>query len=181
MQKKKGDIQQYAMMFGTFMGVFWIGKFAFLPLGLTRPYLSFLFMCLTLCVPFVGYHYARLYRNKVCGGGITWGHAWIFTLLVYVYAALLTAVAHYVYFRYIDQGYMLQTCRDMWEHLQHTPGMEATGLGQIEEALDAMERLTPVDIMLNMFWTNIYSGFILSLLTALFVVKKPVSEQNHIN
>lgn len=64
----------------------------------------FLFAGLTLCVPFMAYYYVRMYRNQVCGGAISFLHAWIFTVFMYMFAALLTAVAHYVYFRLLIKG-----------------------------------------------------------------------------
>lgn len=106
MAENKGYMQ-YAMLFGTYLGGYWILKFILFPLGLTIPFLSFLFVGLTLCVPFMGYYYVRMYRNTVCGGGISFLHAWIFTVFMYMFAALLTAVAHYIYFRFIDHGFVI--------------------------------------------------------------------------
>lgn len=102
MAENRGYMQRYAMLFGTYMGGFWILKFILFPVGLSVPFLLFLFMGLTLCVPFMGYYYARMYRNQVCGGGISFLHAWVFTVFMYMFAALLAAVAHYIYFRFID-------------------------------------------------------------------------------
>lgn len=110
-------MQRYAMLFGTYMGGFWILKFILFPVGLSVPFLLFLFMGLTLCVPFMGYYYARMYRNQVCGGGISFLHAWIFTVFMYMFAALLAAVAHYIYFRFIDHGYVINTCETMVDTL----------------------------------------------------------------
>ena len=84
-------LQEGAMRFGTFMGVFWIIKFSFLPLGFTMPLLQLLFILLTLFVPVLGVIYARRFRNKYCGGIITFGRAYIFTFLLYLFAALLAA------------------------------------------------------------------------------------------
>ena len=111
MAENKGYMQRYAMLFGTYMGVFWISKFILFPIGLSVPFLLFLFMGLTLCVPFMGYYYARMYRNHVCGGGISFLHAWIFTVFMYIFAALLAAVAHYIYSKKI--GVLL-----LKEHMQ---------------------------------------------------------------
>lgn len=92
-------------------------KFILFPVGLSVPFLLFLFMGLTLCVPFMGYYYARMYRNQVCGGGISFLHAWVFTVFMYMFAALLAAVAHYIYFRFIDHGYVINTCETMVDTL----------------------------------------------------------------
>lgn len=117
MAENRGYMQRYAMLFGTYMGGFWILKFILFPVGLSVPFLLFLFMGLTLCVPFMGYYYARMYRNQVCGGGISFLHAWIFTVFMYMFAALLAAVAHYIYFRFIDHGYVINTCETMVDTL----------------------------------------------------------------
>lgn len=116
MAENRGYMQRYAMLFGTYMGGFWILKFILFPVGLSVPFLLFLFMGLTLCVPFMGYYYARMYRNQVCGGGISFLHAWVFTVFMYMFAALLAAVAHYIYFRFIDHGYVINTCETMGRH-----------------------------------------------------------------
>ena len=112
------------MLFGTYMGGFWILKFILFPVGLSVPFLLFLFMGLTLCVPFMGYYYARMYRNQVCGGGISFLHAWIFTVFMYMFAALLAAVAHYIYFRFIDHGYVINTCETMVDTLAQSNSRE---------------------------------------------------------
>ena len=179
MQTKKGNMQQYAMIFGTYMGIFWILKFALIPLGLTHPFLSLLFICLTICVPFMGYYYTRLYRDRVCGGVIPFMHAWSFNILMYMCAALLTAIAHYVYFQYIDEGYILNTCRETLETLMSTPGMEVNS-GQIKQALETMERLTPVDIMLNMLQTNVFFCVLLGIPTALLVMRNKPKDNLYI-
>ena len=40
MAENKGYMQ-YAMLFGTYLGGYWILKFILFPLGLTTPFLSF--------------------------------------------------------------------------------------------------------------------------------------------
>lgn len=57
-------LQEYAMRFGTYMGLFWIFKFIFLPIGFSIPLLQLLFILMTLFVPVLGYIYARRYRNQ---------------------------------------------------------------------------------------------------------------------
>ena len=101
MAENRGYMQRYAMLFGTYMGGYWILKFILFPLGLMVPFLLFLFAGLTVCVPFMGYYYTRMYRNHVCGGNIGFLQAWIFTVFMYIFAALLTAVAHYICNQYL--------------------------------------------------------------------------------
>lgn len=157
------------MIFGTYMGVFWILKFTLLPLGMTSPFLLLLFICLTLCVPFMGYYYTKIYRDKVCGGTIGFLHAWVFDIFMYVCAALLTAVAHYVYFRFIDQGFMLDTLRQ--QSMQMT-GNILMSPEQMKTYIDTMVTLTPTDITLSMVSSNIYYCALLSIPTALIAMRR---------
>lgn len=169
MGEKRYNMQQYAMIFGTYMGVFWILKFTLLPLGMTSPFLLLLFICLTLCVPFMGYYYTKIYRDKVCGGTIGFLHAWVFDIFMYVCAALLTAVAHYVYFRFIDQGFMLDTLRQ--QSMQMT-GNILMSPEQMKTYIDTMVTLTPTDITLSMVSSNIYYCALLSIPTALIAMRR---------
>lgn len=174
MAEKRYNMQQYAMMFGTYMGVFWILKFVLMPLGMTSPFLLLLFICLTLCVPFLGYYYTKTYRDKVCGGTIGFLHAWVFDVFMYVCAALLTAVAHYVYFRFIDQGYMLDTLRQQSMQMVDNILMSPK---QMKAYLDTMATLTPTDITLSMVSSNIYYCSLLSIPTALLAMRRETAGQ----
>lgn len=172
MAENRGYMQRYAMLFGTYMGGFWILKFILFPVGLSVPFLLFLFMGLTLCVPFMGYYYARMYRNQVCGGGISFLHAWVFTVFMYMFAALLAAVAHYIYFRFIDHGYVINTCETMVDTLAQSnmPGMDSY-IATYQEALETARLLSPIDITLQMISSNVFWGSILAFPTALFVME----------
>ena len=88
-----------------------------------------------------------MYRNQVCGGGISFLHAWVFTVFMYMFAALLAAVAHYIYFRFIDHGYVLNTCETMVDTLAQSnmPGMDSY-IATYQEALETARLLSPIDI-----------------------------------
>ena len=172
MAENKGYMQ-YAMLFGTYLGGYWILKFILFPLGLTIPFLSFLFMGLTICVPFMGYYYVRMYRNTACGGSISFLHAWIFTVFMYMFAALLTAMAHYIYFRFIDHGFVINAYESQIDILKQSgvPGIEAY-TDVFQETLDNVKSLTPIDITMQLVSWNVFCGSLLALPTALFVMRR---------
>lgn len=176
MAENRNYLQRYAMQFGAYLGIYWIAGAAFFPLGMTYPLLLLLFMGFVLGGPFVGYYYARNYRNQACGGSIGFLHAWTFTVLMYVYAALLAAAAHYIYFRFIDQGFIVNTYTDMVEQFFRqdaslTGGMEAYR-EQMEQACEQLASLTPIDITMQLFTNNIFWGALLAIPTALFAMRK---------
>lgn len=167
------------MHFGTYMGVYWILKFILFPLGLGIPFLMFLFIGLTLGVPFMGYYYARTYRDKVCGGSIKFLQAWVFTVFMYMFAALLTAVAHYIYFRFIDHGFIINTYMEMLEKGSQTPQFTAmeSYITQLKDMLELIRTLTPIDITMQLMSQNVFYGSILAVPTALLVMRKPKSPE----
>ena len=77
-------LQEYAMRFGTYMGLFWIFKFIFLPIGFSIPLLQLLFILMTLFVPVLGYIYARRYRNQYHEGNFSFTQAFSFCFLMYL-------------------------------------------------------------------------------------------------
>lgn len=101
-----------------------------------------------------------MYRNQVCGGGISFLHAWIFTVFMYMFAALLAAVAHYIYFRFIDHGYVINTCETMVDTLAQSnmPEMDSY-IATYQEALETARLLSPIDITLQMIFVQCILGF----------------------
>lgn len=171
-------MQRYAMLFGTYMGGYWILKFILFPLGLTVPFLSFLFIGLTLGVPFMGYYYARMYRNRICKGYINFPHAWMFTVFMYLFASLLTAVAHYIYFRFIDHGFVISTLETQINLLAQSgvPGIQ-TYTDMYKDTLETVRTLTPIDLTIQMISSNVFLGSLLAIPTALFVMKHPKAKE----
>lgn len=173
MAQENNNMQRQAMNFGTYMGIFWILKFGLFPLGMTTPFLSFVFILLTISVPVLGFHYARVYRNNYCGGSIGFGQAFVFTWMMYLFASLLTALAHYVYFAYIDGGFILNHCE------AQIVSIEQSGLPDIEEmvkllkeSLANLKSLNAIEITLQLLSQNAFMAILIAIPTALFVTKK---------
>lgn len=180
MAQENNNMQSQAMNFGTYMGIFWILKFGLFPLGMTTPFLSFVFLMLTIAVPVLGFHYARVYRDRYCGGGIGFGQAFVFTWMMYLFASLLTALAHYIYFAYIDNGFILNHCE------AQIVSIEQSGLPDIEEmvkllkeSLANLKSLNAIDITMQLLSQNSFMAILIAIPTALFVTKKAPQQTNN--
>ena len=169
------------MHFGTYMGIYWILKFILFPLGFTIPFLSLLFVILTLAVPFIGYHYAKIYRDKICGGSIRFGHATIFTIFMYMFASLLVAVAHYVYFQFIDHGFIINSYTQLWSELMEKTPALTENKEIIKDTIDSVRALTPIDITMQLLSWDVFWGTLLGIPTGLMVMKKAKTENEGYN
>lgn len=171
-------LTRYATFCGTLMGLFWLAKFTLVPLGIIIPPLMLLFLGLSLFVPFVAYVMARSYRNRYCAGVIGFGQAWIFLFLTFLYASLLTAMGYFIYFRFIDGGFILNSLEEMVEEfLSSLPQLQREQMGaQMRELINAQRSLTPITIALQQMSQNLMLGAIMALLIAPFV-KRNVPKQ----
>lgn len=178
--ENKPSLQQDAMRYGTLMGIFWTLKFALFPMGMTMPAMLVAFFVLTIVgVPVLGYRFATLYRDRECGGTLGFGQGFLFTGFMYLFAALFATVAHYIYFRYLDNGLIVSTYQDMLTQMAAvatTDDMKAS-LDQFQQALDIIAQLSPVEISIQLITQNIFYCTLLALPTALLVKRSNKNQQ----
>ena len=162
------------MRYGTMMGIFWTLKFVLFPLGMQSPLLLMAFFLLTLIVPVVGFFLVRQYRDRECNGVLTFSRAFLFTSFMYLFAALFATIAHYVYFRYIDGGLIVNTYQDMLTQMEAiaTADMKAS-LDQFQQALDIIASLSPLEISIQLITQNVFYCTLIALPTALLVKRNP--------
>ena len=176
MTENRSYLQKYAMNFGTYMGIYWTLKFILFPLGFTIPFLSLLFIILTLAVPFIGYHYTKMYRDKICGGSISFSHSVLFCIFMYMFASLLVAVAHYVYFQFIDHGFIVNSYVKLWSELiEKTPAL-IDNKEIIKDTIETARSLTAINITMQILSWDVFWGTLLAIPTGLMVMRKAKPE-----
>ena len=162
-----------ALRYGTYMGLFWIIKFSFLPKGFSVPLLHIVFLPFTLLVPVLGYIFVCKYRNTYNEGSFGFAKAFGFTFVMYVAAILLVAIAHYVYFQYIDHGYFLGCYQQqVQEMIKVYKTLDPQVLDVLNQALDRVSALTPLQIVCQLMNQNIFFSVLLSFFTAIFTMRR---------
>ena len=175
MKEKKPTLQESAMKYGTIMGIFWTLKFVLFPMGMSNPLLLTLFFFLTLAVPVVGYFLVKKYRDNECEGSIGFPKAILFTIFMYMFASLFATVIHYVYFRYMDNGYIVSSYQNMLNEIGATAitaEMEAS-VDQLRTVLDSVANMSAIDISLQLISQNIFYCIIVAIPTAIIVKRNP--------
>ena len=171
-------LRTISMYFGTIMGLFWIVKFAFLILGFSMPLLQLMFLFLTLMVPVMGYLLTKRYREVYCFKEISFRHAFVFNILMYTFAALLAGMGHFIYFRFIDKGFLFDKYSETLETFKATlpAGMDTESL---TESLSIISSLTPMQLTFQLMAQNFFYCTIIALFTALMT--KKVNKNNTTN
>lgn len=173
MTNYKPTLQECAMRYGTGMGLLWAFKFMLFPLGLRIPFLQLLFIVLTLGVPFLGYLFAKRYRERYCEGSIHFTRAFLFIVFMYMFASLFVAMVHYLYFRYMDDGFVINTYRQMWDQIKGSATAELMpALQQYDEAFNLIAALTPLELTFQLISNNVFMGMLMAIPTALLVMRK---------
>ena len=167
-------LQEGAMRAGTAMGLFWIIKFSMIHLGFYIPVLHLFFIFLTLCVPFLGYIYTKRYRNRYREGVMTYGQGFAFSLMMYVSATMLAFIGHYVYFRYLENGFLIEAYSQQLElaksMLEENDDMTEL-FEQSAKAFDELSTLSPVQKTFRMAWQNLTFSVPLAAITGVFTRK----------
>ena len=89
-----------AMSYGFSLGIFWIVKYIFYMFSMRFSYLVVIYWGMSLVVPYLAYLLTKRYREDL-GGVISFSQAWRFGVLIYLFAAMLVSVMHYVFYRFV--------------------------------------------------------------------------------
>ena len=167
------QMKAFARIDGALLAVLWIASFACYIAGVANPIYSTMALGLMVITPFFVAFRLGLFRDKGRDGIISLARGWAYSVYVFFYAAVLMAVAQYVYFAYIDQGYLLQSFTKVLSTPEAKQMMEQYDMKQaMEESLEMMGQLRPIDYALNMLTVNIMAGFVLGLPIAALMKRK---------
>lgn len=121
----------------------------------------------------------RRFRDVVLGGYISFRRGFAFSLYVFFYASLLMAAGQFVYFQFLDHGFMLEQYSEVMSSPEFSAMLRVYGLTAKDMSLliDNLSALRPIDIALQFLTTNIFLGIAISLPMAAMMVRKPRQEQ----
>lgn len=167
-------IGAYARVYGLYMGIFWAVKFVFFPLGFSYPVFSFIFLLLTIMVPFVGAWFVKKIRDGVLDGRLGFWQAFLLSTNIYMYASLIAAIVHFIYFRFIDNGFILNSYLESVNQMQELLGSgEAdANIEMLKANVELMGTLSPIQIVFSLLSNNVVFGLFISLLAAVFLKRR---------
>jgi hypothetical protein len=158
------QLKAYARQDGFFLALLWTASFACYILGITNELLGMLALGLAVMTPFFVAGRLRKFRDEGREGLISFGRGYAYTVFVFFYGAVLLAVVQFIYFAYVDHGYLLSTFSKMLSSDEGRALVKQYGMTQmVEESLSEMANIRPIDYALNILTVNIVIGFVLAL------------------
>ncbi len=174
------QLKAFARQDGALLSLLWIGALICYIQGLTNPLLGMAAMIIIIVSPFYAANRLRHFRDYAREGVISFGRGYAYTVLTFFYAGLLLAAALYIYFAFIDNGYLLGKFTEMLSTQENQQVLKMYGMTeQINEGLKELASMRPIDYALNMLTLNIMTGFFLGLPIAALMRRETVNINDH--
>lgn len=163
------QLRAFAAQYGAVVGLMWIVSFAFYIIGLTRPLVSNVGLIIGLLSVVTAGFLIRKFRGEVFP--LRFGQSWWMATLIFMYASLLMAVAQFVYFRYIDNGLLLQTYSTIMQQPEAVAMMQSMMPGEdaaevSRQVIDLLKSISPIQLTFEFLVYNLMFGFLLAIPTA---------------
>ena len=169
------QLKAYARQDGFFLALLWTASFACYILGITNEMLGMLALGLAIASPFFVAGRLRKFRDEGREGMISFGRGYAYTIFVFFYGAILLAVVQFLYFAYMDHGYLLSSFSKMLSSDEGRALVSQYGMTQmVEDGLAEMANTRPIDYALNILSMNIIIGFILGVPIGLVMQRSEV-------
>ena len=169
------QLKAYARQDGFFLALLWTASFACYILGVTNHIMEMLALALAITTPFFVAGRLRKFRDEGREGLISFGRSYAYTIFVFFYGAVLLAVVQFLYFAYMDNGYLLSSFSKMLSTEEGRAMVSQYGMTQmVEEGLAEMASIRPIDYALNILTMNIMIGFVLGIPIGLVMQRSEV-------
>ena len=159
------QLRAFARVDGTYVGILWIASFACYLGGLSSPMLGLVGGILAVASPFFAAKRLIKFRDDIRDGEISGRRSMLYYALMFFYASLLFALAQYLYFAFLDGGYLMREYTSMLSSSEMKQAMQAYGMtaDQLMEGLKEFANASPIMTALNIMTMNITIGLIFSL------------------
>ena len=159
------QLRAFARVDGTYVGILWIASFACYLGGLSSPMLGLVGGILAVASPFFAAKRLIKFRDDIRDGEISGRRSMLYYALMFFYASLLFALAQYLYFAFLDGGYLMREYTSMLSSPEMKQAMQAYGMtaDQLMEGLKEFANTSPIMTALNIMTMNITIGLVFSL------------------
>jgi hypothetical protein len=184
MEKAKTDIWQHTMTYGAILGIsITILAIIFYILDILKYniFISIVIwlinLALTVIFVVIG---TKNYRDKILGGYIDFGKAFLIGLLIVVFSSLITTLYNILLNTIIDPTYFERTMEAVKEwmgNFMYNKGISEEQIDQALEQIDSKEMPSVVSMIFSGIASSAIGGAILSLITAAILKKESFDSQ----
>lgn len=160
---KKNDLLLQAMHYGLFLGAFEILKYLLSVISGGNNMLATLYVVAVVLTPFIAFQFAKKYRDSQ-EESATFGRLFGFTVNLFFFSALLTAVVQYTHWYYVDPNFLATQLESTKELLSGSTFFSGANL---EESFNEAVSQQGVPSAISATMTAIYTSSMYGMLIAL--------------
>ena len=168
-------LKQKAATEGFITGLLWLLSFALFVGQFAMPVLSFLGMAVAVVSAVLVITRLRQWCNVNAVDSLSFWKAFSYAFSVYLYASLIMAFGQWIYFQFVDNGYLIGQYVERLnsdEFKAIMKGVEGFNPDEIKPVIDQIAELRPIDIALQFLSSDLVISFFLSFFTALCSFKR---------
>jgi hypothetical protein len=156
------QLKAFARQDGALLALLWVTTFLLYILGVSNSWLGMAAIMLMIYTPFFVGERLGKFRDYGRNGLISFRRGYAYTVFVFFYGGVLFAIAQYLYFAFMDNGFLLSQFSKMLSTDEAQQMIRRYGMTQmVDQSLEEMALIRPIDYALNMRTINISLGFIL--------------------
>ena len=173
------QLKAFARQDGALLALLWVVTFSLYIIGVSNQLLGMAAILLMIYTPFFVGERLGKYRDYGREGLISFRRGYAYTVFVFFYGGILFAIAQYLYFAYMDNGFLLSQFSKMITSDEAQQVLKQYGMIQMaDESLQEMASIRPIDYALNMLTVNIALGFILGIPISLVMQRRTIKLKN---
>lgn len=169
------QLRAFARVDGLYIGILWIASFACYIGGMSTPLLGTIGGIIAIASPFYAGKRLAKFRDEIRDGIISGKRSMFYYALMFFYASIIFALAQYIYFAFIDGGYLMRQYISMLSTSEMQEALKVYGMNanEMTQALKEFADSSPIMTSLNIMTMNITIGLLLSLPVALITRRSP--------
>lgn len=159
------QLKAFSRIDGAWMALFWLISFTCFVLEFRYPVLSMAWL-ITLCaIPVAAALQLKRFRDRQTCGVMSFRKGWAYITYTFFYATILFALAQYVYFAFIDQGYLVGQYVSALSDPVYKAAFQAYGYSQadLKTFINQLYELKPIGLAMNFATVNLITGMILAI------------------
>ena len=176
-QNKTKGIYTYSMEYAIYLGLLLIAKMLVSSLDKESVFVSTLLMLFLMVVPVVGYVLTKRFRDV--SGYSSFSQLFLFGVLMYFFASLLSGIFDYVYYQYLNPQFFQDQLSDVNKLLGEMVNAGMITDEEFAAQLEAEKPSSPIEVVYQGIWGMIMMGAIYSLFLALILRKKKTTVSNN--
>ncbi|MDR1121483.1 MAG: DUF4199 domain-containing protein [Dysgonamonadaceae bacterium] len=178
MKENKIYLTKYAMYYGALLGIYWTVNLALGVIVIQLPSWAAIIAgfsnIMTIGVVFLTYWFTVQYRKKALNNSLGIFHGWQFGVMLFFYAALVSAIPQYIYLEFLAPDNLISQIYQQSAQVMKSIGTDPEVLKKAVEQMPT----SPASMTIQNIFNCVFLGVLVSIPVALFAKRKPKKDAN---